>query len=1505
MNDFLASIIEKVKQTASSLGKDISKVPSLTLNSAKKIGSNAIKTVYNAGKGLEQGIQSALVDAPLNQSMTNTDLSEAKKNLQLAIKLQKTNPYMSQRLFQRAQTLSQNASQRNQNINQTLQTKKDQTTSDLIKTGINALGIPTAIQNPLGTVAGGVIGGEISKLTGGKFDKGYEKGVDTAVKFSSITPFTNPLISGLTGKAKTLVDNPLTRQVVGRTLSGLGSVAENEILAKLDKQNINNVDRLINFGIGAVLSSGGKPEDWDKLKKETKDLIVDGGKVFGLDTRTHGEVWVLDKNMPDYRYRNVPEFVVDALDRINKGNYPAGLSIQQVDDELTQNVSKAVKAGEISNEEGLAILGTLKENTKVKLKSKELSQDVEKIVSGTEPKTKRLVARMQASDKYSDDLNAALTGQYVPKTDKETANLAKQAINVDFDTAESRALNPTSVVDMEIGSQLFSKYMEVGNVDKANAILNATSGTNEGQMIQILANYDKTSPEGSLRLANKLVKEYNKVHVDSPINIDNKRIQDIYNQAKEIQGMKIGRERNIASQELIDEINSFIPSTIADKAITVWKAGLLTSLRTTERNLLGNTVMEGAEITKDVPAAFIDRMLSFKTGQRTITATTKGLGEGSKQGFQQAKDLVTLGYDPTEDIQKFDVKKINWGNNPIEQVLKKYTDTVFNVLAGEDRPFWQSAYARSLYDQAGSEAINVGKKGNSEYIANLVQNATARMKANATTDANYATFHDKNSITKAASAIKQALSKNELTKLGSEFIMPFTGVPSSIVGKAIDYSPIGLVKGAVKAGKVLIGDSNVASLQRQASQDLGRGIVGTALVALGAYLAQKGLMTGNPKDASESNQWQLEGKQANSVLIGGKWRSINSIGPQAIILLAGAKAKEDLGQEGGVGKFIGDIGKDFLNQTFLSGVQGLTNAVSDPTRYAQSYLQSEASSFIPNIVKDTAKAFDKTSREINNIGDSIKSGIPGLRNTLTPKRDVLGNEVSQEPTGIGAYIDLFNSKTPISNTVVDELARLNNVGQNSAPSKLSKNQTIGKQKITLTPSQLDYLEQAVGEKLSGTLNTLFNSESYRSLSDEEKSKAISDLTSKIRKQVKNTIDLSPENIKQGYVHSKDAPNGILDTAGTYGKSLITDPGQTIKAVLAGNPIRKVEGGAVILERQKGLSSLDKGNTSTQVDHKIALTLGGTNDKSNLQTLTNTENKVKGVVETYLYNEMKTGRITKKEAQKRDLNWKEEIDNLPTATKQKLVNDLSVNDQTTSISNKTGNTYATTNSDGNVKIIDTSKVSSMPETTNYEKTLKKKKAFTYVDDILDSELSTADQAKALSELGISSEDATYYNVARQTDDVKYAYVQDELSKYSDRSELLKALVNMRKEINGKMVLSNGVIDDLNEAGVISDNEKTQLKAITIKDGSVKVKTTGRGKKVSLKSISSSENNIKLTAKTPTLKTFTLRAKKSGSTSTGGKVLKTNLKAKRLTSPTTSGDYLSGLKSLKSGTKLKSK
>lgn len=909
-----------------------------------------------------------------------------------------------------------------------------------------------------------------------------------------------------------------------------------------------------------------------------------------------------------------------------------------------------------------------------------ISSDVKNIISGTDLKSKKLVERMGTNEKYAPELRQMLEGTYVPKTNAETITNAKKLVRTDAVAAETRAMNPQNAVDQAIGAELFNHYMDQGNVQRANGILNATSGTNEGQMIQILSQYDKTSPQGAVKFAKETINAYNKAHPNSPLNLDDKLVTDLYKQAKEVQGMKEGRNRNIASQQLIDRINALVPSTLVDKAITVWKAGLLTSLRTHERNLIGNSVMSASEIVKDLPAAFIDTMLSWKTGKRSTTPTVKGVFSGGKEGLKIAKDVLKLGYDPQDAITKFDVKKVTWANTPFEQALKKYTDVVFRSLGAEDKPFWSSAYARSLYDQAGTEAINLGKRSNRSFIENLVKNPSETMKKNATIDANYATFHDENLLRSLASKIKSGLSKNEIAKLGGELIMPFTGVPSSIAGKIVDYSPLGLGKGLFESGKVLLKD--IPTLQRQASQDVGRGVVGSALFALGSYLTSKGLMTGQPKDAAEARQWQLENKPYNSIFVGGKWRNIGSVGPQPLIMLAGAKYQEDIGQEGDVGKFLGDIGKDFTSQTFLAGVQGPMNAISDPARYGKTYLKNQASSVIPNIIKDVAKSTDSTSRETNSVIDTLKSNIPGLRNTLLPKRDALGNQIAQEPTGVGAFVDLTNSKTPISNPLVNELSRLNASGNNATPSQLDKNQTILKNKVVLNPEQLNRIEVESGLQLRNSLNKLIQSNGYQALTDEKKKKAIDDTVDSVRTLYKAT---NGKDILSGvrlqnptYTQSKDSPQG-LSRVGLYGLALVNDPKATIKAVVSEQPIRKISGNTVVLERQNALGGLDAGDTATQVDHKLALSLGGTNDSSNLQILSATDNAAKGKFETYLAKQLVAGKITKDQAQKMDLNWRNEIGKLPTSEQTKIAGAVKLSAQESDptlqyqiIDQKTGN-----------------------------------------------------------------------------------------------------------------------------------------------------------------------------------------------------------------------------------------
>lgn len=744
------------------------------------------------------------------------------------------------------------------------------------------------------------------------------------------------------------------------------------------------------------------------------------------------------------------------------------------------------------------------------IKERNRNKSITPKIKLTKPKQRGFVTSVEASPKnVSKGVKLKVTGEYQPKPNKQLMGEVKVLLS---ELPEGSNIKFEKVTDID--QKVAATIQEAINLDKrgkhdaaANLYNNlARYGTELGRGVQAFSLLDRMSPAAISKTVAARIQQYNKTARNKLPELTGEQQKLISKAVDKIGSFAPGsRERNMAVNELQRTLNSFIPSSITDKAITVWKAGLLTSLRTHERNLVGNTIMGASEVGKDLIASPVDWLMSQKTGQRNLTFTPK-TGQGYQKGFQAAKDMVQYGYDPEETITKFDLHQINWGKNPVEQALKKYTDAVFRTLGAEDKVPWNTAFARSLYDQAGAAAINARKQGDKKFIQNLVKNPSETMLTTATNDANYATFKDPNKLSSLASTMKHWARERWYTQLPAEVLAPFTGVPSSVAGKTIDYSPIGLVKGAVDVGRVMLSNTPLPELQRQAAQEVGRGVMGTGLYALGAYLMSQGLMTGQPKDATEARQWQLENKPANSIWVNGKWRSINSVGPQTLIMLSGAKLNEAMtNPDMGMGGYAAALGKDQLSQTFLQGVQQPLAALTDPNRYGKSYLGNQGSSIIPNIVKDTSKALDPYVRENNTVGDYFKNSIPLVRNQNIPKRDALGNIILQQPTGISAYIDLFNSKTPISNQVVDELARLNNANANATPGNLTKNQTIGGVKTTLTPAQLNELETAIGPQVTQALTQLFVTPEYRNLPDQDKGEAIDDVVASVRKQVRGNL----------------------------------------------------------------------------------------------------------------------------------------------------------------------------------------------------------------------------------------------------------------------------------------------------------------------------------------------------------------------------------------------------------------
>lgn len=186
---------------------------------------------------------------------------------------------------------------------------------------------------------------------------------------------------------------------------------------------------------------------------------------------------------------------------------------------------------------------------------------------------------------------------------------------------------------------------------------------------------------------------------------------------------------------------------------------------------------------------------------------------------------------------------------------------------------------------------------------------------------------------------------------------------------------------------------------------------------------------------------------------------------------------------------------------------------------------------------------------------------------------------------------------------------------------------------------------------------------------------------------------------------------------------------------------------------------------------------------------------------------------------------------------------------------------------------------MPSSNRYEKAqrdsaLWSKSTSLFNDENLSQEQKETLQGKIATELGVSREDMDYYQVAKETNDLKTLKVYDVYDQTKDYDEFMKYLVNGRKPVNGKILISDGVIDNLVDDGLIPYALGKDLKSIDLnEDGSVK---TG-----------------KIRAKSSKAKTDSIKAYSNALERLGDSLLKVNIKAPTFTSTSTNKINTKGL------------
>lgn len=684
---------------------------------------------------------------------------------------------------------------------------------------------------------------------------------------------------------------------------------------------------------------------------------------------------------------------------------------------------------------------------------------------------------------------------------------AKKQIDEDYAAAELKARNGTDDEAVAIASRMIDDLITEARAakpgtaqdalyEKAAQIANDAGKnlTEAGRAVQAASLLGRMTPEGMVRYAARQISKYNEQAGKRTMqnflgsskkipNLSGEKAKEITDTMEAINKMPEGIEKSKAIQELQDSVRELIPDSLYNKIVTLWKAGLLTGLKTSGLNVLANVSHTATEVLKDVPSALVDRVVSLFTGKRTLAATSKGTLKGTKEGVARGWEYFKTGFDERNVGAKLDYKKVNFGDSKLAKVLQAYEEKVFQTIGAQDQPFYYGAKARSLYSQAIAAAKNEGLKGKAakDFIEKLVAEPTDDMLKYATLDAETAVFQNKTALGTAARAIQNLP--------GGQIVLPFGKTPAAVATQMINYTPVGIANTIIQN----IGKGRFD--QRLFAQGMGRGLTGTAGLAIGmALMGNKMMNLGYPTSQKEREQWKLEGRQPNSILINGKWRNIGILGPMGMVLVIGGHLRQGIDDTGsfvgGLAQAAGGAGNALTEQSFLKGINQAIEAVNDPERGFNGFASSLSGSVVPTIISDISRALDPLERRTNNPIQRTLSRIPGLRTALQPQVDTLGNlvetpslfETMADPTRPG------NPSADPKDPLVKELRRLLDAGYNATPTQLGGRGGFD----SLSGEENTKLQNLGGQYIRQQIENTMRDKSYSRYDDELKAKAIDD-----------------------------------------------------------------------------------------------------------------------------------------------------------------------------------------------------------------------------------------------------------------------------------------------------------------------------------------------------------------------------------------------------------------------------
>ena len=352
---------------------------------------------------------------------------------------------------------------------------------------------------------------------------------------------------------------------------------------------------------------------------------------------------------------------------------------------------------------------------------------------------------------------------------------------------------------------------------------------------------------------------------------------------------------------------------------------------------------------------------------------------------------------------------------------EKMTNWLLNNGIFGDSAFFRSNYAsewaRYIDSKGYTASIEKGENGNVYKFTDKNGKVLDDTKANALMDeankfsvieAQEAVFHQASS---AADKFNSLKNDNLLVGIIGNAIMPFAKTPINIARNSVTYSPIGLMKGVYEMTK---GVQSGRCTADEGIRHLSKGMTGSAIMVLGAYLFSQGILNGANGDDDKDSFEESRGKQSYSLNLPKGTYSLSWLSVANVPLFTGVNAMQTMTGKGfsiaDSFEAVSSIADPFVNASFMSGLLSTIKQLGGSTNYDDKDADAAGKLFV-NIAKTYITQFfpsagkhintvlnqyKKSTYDDNTVGqilNSAQTAIPFMAANLQNQVDVYGNDV--------------------------------------------------------------------------------------------------------------------------------------------------------------------------------------------------------------------------------------------------------------------------------------------------------------------------------------------------------------------------------------------------------------------------------------------------------------------------------------------------------------------------------